>query len=465
MVVQARTLEFYRQLGIADDVVAGGVAMRRIHLRRGGEELGQLRISEIGEDLSPFPYVLCYPQDDHERLLVEKLRDAGVEVEWNVELTGLEQRSDGVRALLRSPVGEETCEVEYLCGCDGAHSAVRHALGIDFGGGDYDDLFYVADVKIAAGFETAGYANLSQDAFALMLPVRSSGMQRLIGIVPRDLAGRSDLTYEDIRDQVEPLVGAHATQVNWFATYRVHHRVAERFGSGRCFLAGDAAHIHSPAGGQGMNTGIGDAFNLAWKLADALQGRASSSILETYEAERLPFARRLVATTDRAFRWISGRGFESWAFRSLFLPAVVPLATRFSRVRRLLFRTISQILVAYPQSPLSSGRAGAVAGGDRLPWTAGGASDNFAFLRSCDWQVHVYGSAERSFREEISALGATLHELPWSDAAATAGFRRNAAYLVRPDGYVALAVPDQDVRPFREFVRRFGLRFGDLPAA
>jgi 2-polyprenyl-6-methoxyphenol hydroxylase-like FAD-dependent oxidoreductase len=459
MAVQARTLEFYAQLGIAEEVIADGVVMRRIHLRRGGREFGRLPISEIGDGLSLFPFVLCYPQDDHERLLVEKLREAGVEVEWNVELTGLEQTPDRVRATLRSPSGEETCDVEYLCGCDGAHSAVRRALGIEFPGGDYDDLFYVADVKIASGFDADGYANVSRDAFALMLPVRSSGMQRLIGIVPRELAGRHDLTYEDIRDQVEPLVGAHATQVNWFATYRVHHRVAERFRSGRCFLAGDAAHIHSPAGGQGMNTGIGDAFNLAWKLAEVLRGRASASILETYEAERLPFARRLVATTDRAFQWISGRGFNSWAFRTAFLPTIVPLATRFSSVRRLLFRTVSQILIAYPQSPLSSGRAGAVAGGDRLPWVSGDAGDNFAFLRSLDWQVHVYGVVAPSFREDLSALGLAVHEIPWNERAATAGLRRDAAYLVRPDGYIAVASRDQDARPFLDFAERFQLRF------
>ena len=131
-------------------------------------------------------------------------------------------------------------------------------------------------------------------------------MHRLIGLVPDELSGRDDVTFEDIQPFAEKLTGVHVTKVNWFSSYRVHHRVAEHFRVGRAFLLGDAGHIHSPAGGQGMNTGIGDAVNLAWKLAAVLQGRADSAILDTYEPERIAFARSLVATTDRAFQLMAG---------------------------------------------------------------------------------------------------------------------------------------------------------------
>src|SRR5215470_2207807 len=190
------------------------------------------------------------------------------------------------------------------------------------------------------------------------------------------------------------------TKVNWFSTYRVHHRVAHHLREGRVFLLGDAAHIHSPVGGQGMNTGIGDAVNLAWKLAAVLQDGAPDTLLETYEAERLAFARRLVATTDRVFTLATTRGLVARWVRTRLVPLLVPLLFRLSPWRRLMFRTLSQIGVSYRHSPLSAGAAGAVRGGDRLPWVElEPGQDNFAPLTSLQWQVHVYGEARPSMAE------------------------------------------------------------------
>ena len=147
-------------------------------------------------------------------------------------------------------------------------------------------------------------------------------------------------------------------RVNWFSTYRVHHRVADRFGKGRVFLLGDAAHIHSPVGGQGMNTGIGDAVNLAWKLAAALQGRADASLLDSYEPERIAFARRLVATTDWAFTAVTSSGTIARGVRLNVVPLVVPMIFGFAATRRFMFRTVSQTGVNYRDSRLSEGRGG-----------------------------------------------------------------------------------------------------------
>ena len=157
-------------------------------------------------------------------------------------------------------------------------------------------------------------------------------------------------------------------RVNWFSTYRVHHRVADRFRMRRAFLVGDAAHIHSPVGGQGMNTGIGDAVNLAWKLAAVLHGRADASLLDSYEPERSAFARRLVATTDQAFTGVTSDGPIAQLVRLRIVPILFPLITKFSSIRRSMFRIVSQTAVNYRGSPLSEGQAGAVHGGDRLPW-------------------------------------------------------------------------------------------------
>ena len=232
--------------------------------------------------------------------------------------------------------------------------------------------------------------------------------------------------------------------MNWFSTYHVHHRVAARFREGRAFLLGDAAHVHSPVGGQGMNTGIGDAVNLAWKLAAVLNGSAADSLLDTYEPERIGFARRLVATTDRVFTLVTAQGPIARRVRTRLVPLVAPLLFRLAAVRRFLFRTVSQIGVNYRDSPLSEGAAGSVQGGDRLPWVETAPNeDNFAPLTSLAWQVHVYGEPPRGVAEACAELRLPLHSSPGSRQCIGPVSMRGRLYLVRPDGYVALADPER----------------------
>src|SRR5262245_57566404 len=206
-------------------------------------------------------------------------------------------------------------------------------------------------------------------------------------------------------------------RVNWFSTYHVHHRVADRFRSGRAFLAGDAAHIHSPVGGQGMNTGIGDAVNLAWKLAAVLQRRANEAILDTYEPERIAFAKRLVATTDLAFTGVTSATAIARALRLRVVPLLLPALFELEAFRRLAFRTVSQTAINYRECALSEGCAGHVRGGDRLPWVAfdpdHGGPDNFAPLTSLEWQVHVYGSVVPAIRALCADHHLALHGFTW----------------------------------------------------
>jgi 2-polyprenyl-6-methoxyphenol hydroxylase-like FAD-dependent oxidoreductase len=458
MAVHARTLEFYRQLGFADAVVNLGIRIETIHLREHGDDIAELPLKDIGAGLSPYPFVLAFPQDDHERFLVEQLTASGVAVEWNTELESFTQDEWGVRAVLEHGADRITASCTYLCGCDGARSRVRESLKLDFSGGTYQHLYYVADVQTAGPANPDLIAHLGVNTFALMLPVRSRGMQRLIGIMPE---GAPEVpTFDDVRPTLEPLLGIRVEQVNWFSTYRVHHRVAAHFRVSRCFIAGDAAHIHSPAGGQGMNTGIGDAVNLAWKLAHVLQGRADPALLDTYEAERIIFARRLVATTDRAFQLIVSQGAGGQLLRNWLLPHVFPLLTGFAATRRTLFRTLSQVLIHYPDSPLSGGRAGEILGGDRLPWLPlADGGDNFSTAQTLDWQLHVYGRTSPALAAAAQAMHLPLHAYPWSGAAASAGLLEDAAYLVRPDLHVALALPRQEIDTLQDLAARLRLRF------
>ncbi|MFZ6648193.1 FAD-dependent monooxygenase [Undibacterium sp. TJN25] len=463
MVVHARTLEFYNQLGFADEFVAQGIKMEHVHVHEGGTEVAHIALGEIGQGLSPYPFVLDFPQDDHEHFLVAKLQAAGIAVEWNTALVSFTQDAAQVSAVIEHGGATEQCEFAYVCGCDGARSTVREALRLDFPGGTYERLYYVADVRIDGSRNTDLHAHIGPHTFNLMLPVRSSGMQRLIGIMPDRIGADAGAGFEDVRPDVEHLLGVQVSEVNWFSTYRVHHRVASQFRSGRCFVCGDAAHIHSPAGGQGMNTGIGDAVNLSWKLAGVLQQRADASLLDTYEAERIVFARKLVATTDRAFQAIVSQGLGGKLVRNWLVPGVLPFLSGFTMTRRAMFRTVSQIQIHYADSALSKGRAGKVSGGDRLPWVKEKIKDqivdNFDALRSLEWQLHVYGALILEFAADAQALGLAVHTFAWNAAAAQAGLQRDAAYLIRPDGHVALALPEQESGVLRRFSQRLGLRF------
>ena len=434
LVVHARTLEFFQQLGIAEEAIARGRKFAAIRLWAHGKQRGRIVLGDIGKGLSPFPFMLILPQDEQERLLIEELGKLGVKVERRTELASFED--DGVKVvteLKHSDGTQESLSCAYLAGCDGAHSTVRSGLAVDFPGATYSHMFYVADVD-ASGPMINGDLNGALDSagFLAVFPMPGENKVRLIGMVKADAEDADrKLRFEDVSPTIFQQLKVNVERVNWFSTYRVHHRVASCFRVGRAFLLGDAAHIHSPVGGQGMNTGIGDAVNLAWKLAMVLEGRADARLLETYEPERIAFARRLVASTDRAFTFINYDGPIARVVREDIVPRVMPVVLRPEAARRFMFRTISQIRIDYRDGPLSSGRAGRVHGGDRLPWTG----TNYAPLQSRDWQIHVYGRP----REELAQTDMPTHEFPWDSAAERAGLQEGAPYLIRPDGHVALA--------------------------
>ena len=440
LAVQARTLELYRPLGLTSAVIDGGVRIVAVNFWVGARRVARAVFGDGGVGLSPFPYAMLFAQDEHERLLIDRLRQAGVTVERRVELLSVEDAGQHVRARLRHAGGaEETCEAAYVAGCDGASSTVREALAIGFPGGTYDHLFYVADVQASApAGDPQLHGTLDSAEFLLFFPLKGDRRGRLIGVVRDEAeARRHGVTWSDVGRTIIARMGIAVERVNWFSTYHVHHRVAGAFQRGRVFLLGDAAHVHSPVGGQGMNTGIGDAINLAWKLADVLHGRAPASLLDSYEAERRAFARRLVATTDRAFTLVTSRGPLARFVRRRLVPLLVPLAFKTRTVRRLMFRIVSQTAVRYRDSPLSLGQAGRVHGGDRLPWVE--RADNFAPLDALAWQVHVYGEAAPEITAACRERQLPLHVFAWQSAMRRRGLARNAVYLVRPDGYVALA--------------------------
>ena len=442
LAVQARTLELYRQLDLTDAVVTHGHKVPAVNMWVKGEKKAQVQFRSIGSDLTPYPFLHIFPQDQHERLLIERLEKLGVSVQRQTELLGFTDEGDRVVARLRGPDGvEREWEAQYLAGCDGARSLVRETIGTGFPGGTYKQVFYVADVD-ASGPSLDGQLHIDLDEadFLAVFPLAGEGRARLIGTVRDQRAEHAEtLRFEDVSERAITHLKVDVKQVHWFSTYRVHHRVTGHFRHGRVFVLGDAAHIHSPAGGQGMNTGIGDAINLAWNLATVLDGRAADRLLDSYEAQRIGFAQRLVATTDRVFTLATAEGRVADLVRTRLVPTLMPAILHFESAREFLFRTISQITLNYRDGPLSEGAAGDVHGGDRLPWVAVNGSDNFSSLTRMTWQVHVYGNASDALRAWCAQHAMPLEVFDWHPQHEAAGLARNALYLIRPDTYVALA--------------------------
>jgi len=289
------------------------------------------------------------------------------------------------------------------------------------------------------------HVDLDEADFLAVFPLAGEGRARLIGTVRDERAEHPEtLRFEDVSARAIEHMQLEVKTVNWFSAYHVHHRVTDHFRKGRAFLVGDAAHIHSPAGGQGMNTGIGDAINLAWKLACVLGGRAPDALLDSYEAERIGFARRLVSTTDRAFSFATADGHVADFIRTRLAPIVAASALSFDKVREFMFRTVSQITLNYRGGPLSVGEAGQVKAGDRLPWTPSVTAEETAALARMDWQVFVYGEASAALAAWCAGGGVPLQVFEFRGDLAAAGVARDAAYLLRPDTYVAVADPHGD---------------------
>jgi 2-polyprenyl-6-methoxyphenol hydroxylase-like FAD-dependent oxidoreductase len=440
LVIHARSLEFYYMLGIAHFVLEKGAEIKALSLWARGKKAGRIAFSELHANISPYQSIYSWPQDEQEKMLEEQLAKIGINVERKTELISFEQAEGQIKAeLLKSNGEKETCSAKYLAGCDGARSTVREGIGVGFPGGTYNEVFYVADIRATGPLEQ-NEVNIAVDEadFLAVFPISSSGTIRLVGSIRQDTAKDEQLNWDDVSEGIINRLKIEVEEVRWFSTYRVHHRVASHFKKVNAFLLGDAGHIHSPVGGQGMNTGIGDAVNLAWKIAAVIKENAPEKILDTYEPERIAFARQLVATTDKAFSFVTSRGYFSTLIRLYIAPPFLQWLFNRVPIRRFMFRTVSQTLISYRQSILSEGSAGKVKAGDRLPWVTENGEDNFNSL-NMHWQVHIYGISTDPVRSLCNSKGITLNEFAWTEAANKAGLKRDAVYVIRPDGHVGFA--------------------------
>ncbi len=472
--VQARTLEIYEQIDLARPAVEQGAVAGKIRLLAGGEMRAELDVSQIGEGLSAYPYMLLLEQSKNEQLLYDYLQRAGKGVIWETTLESFSQDSSLVTATVKSGDGpSRVIEAKYLVGCDGSKSLTRHTLGLKFEGSTVERMFFVADVAIDWKFShDALHGCLSRDSLLAFFPLKGDKRYRIVGTFPEEFAkDEGDVLYEEIEARIkeEAKVDLDIQDVFWFSTYKVHTRHVNKFSEGRCFLAGDSAHIHTPAGGQGMNTGIQDGYNLAWKLALMLQGEAQETLLDSYNEERLENAKNLTRSTDRMFQFLAGSEWFLAFLRTSVLPSIAKYMLGLDSVKHVIFPTISQIGINYRHGSLSE-HAGdenySVKAGDRLPYFLIDGVSVYDRLRQPKFHLLVFaGNSSGAGNSEAAGDGHALERYgDWIDTHAIVlephisrifDTSESFTVLLRPDNYIGFIASGTSANGLHIYLEKF----------
>ena len=414
--VHARTLELLDSRGMAEDLLPHGLPVYEIAPAPGAV----LHLSELD---SRYPMLLIAPQSGTERVLESRATQLGVQVIRGSEVVGLHQDADRVTVELGDGAA---LQAKYVVGCDGAHSAVRRLVGVDFVGAQYETHILLADVRIPNPPEEAMFARTNAEGVVLVVPFgdgwfRAIAWDRLREQAPLD----EPVTEAEMRDAFARIAGTDfgMSEMRWSSRFLSERRQARRYRVGRVFLAGDAAHVHSPLGGQGMNTGIGDAMNLGWKLAEAVHGTAPADLLDSYQAERHPVGTRVLRMTDAFNKLVLGTSAIRRAFRRVAITAILALPVG----RRTMGGQLSGIGIRYPRP-----RGGHPLVGRRMPDLHCGSQRLFELLRTGRFVLLTNAALD----VDLPGIVCAVHGDP----------NLPAAILVRPDGYVAWAseaMPDE----------------------
>ena len=492
--VHARTLELFQSLGLVDRALEHGVLATGIAVYVGGKRAASFSIDDMGRSDTPFPTVMMLPQSDTEAMLVAALEEAGVTVERGTEVTAIRQSAAGVTV----ETGAEAIDCAYAIGADGAHSVVRKQLGLSFEGAAYPQAFLLADCEVEWDIEPGPFCLFMHGAsFALFLPLKGSRRGRVIALDTATTAdpslrqGSSPATLDEVEAafRLATRRDVRLRDARWVSRYRVHHRGVNAYRVGWVFVGGDAAHIHSPAGGQGMNTGLQDMANLAWKLAAVLKAGAPDALLESYDAERRPVGETVLAFTDRAFSAATVQGGILSTLRDGIVPILGATAGRSDFVRRRMFGFVSELGIRYEggEALLPDGAPKDLAHGPAPGRRAPDARINRTtaiFDLVGGYRFHLIAFARsplgaeeiETLSRDLAALGApalathiVAHSFvgpdprivqPETGAAFTAygvADDARALYLIRPDGHVAGRWSGLDLAPVRAALDRFGL--------
>jgi 2-polyprenyl-6-methoxyphenol hydroxylase-like FAD-dependent oxidoreductase len=460
LVVQARTLEIFQELGLAEKAINEGQITTALNLFYKGKQRAAINIAGLGEGLSPFPYALSLEQSKTEKLLVDHLSANGKKIQWKAEFTHFEQNENGVTVYYKDSAGQEQIiKATYLIGCDGAGSLIRHQLGLSFEGDTVPKIFYVADVKLNSSVINKNelIMFMIKKGFILFFPMEGKGHYRIVGILPETENIDEGFKFNDIENFIKEQINVPVDfeEVRWFSSYKVHSRKANSFENGRCYIAGDAAHIHTPAGGQGMNTGIQDAYNLAWKIAYTIRGEVNTNVLKTYGIERMENAKHLLQTTDRMFDIMAGTN-AFWNFiRLSFFPRIIGLVIKNPTVKKRIFPLISQTGISYPHSYLTAESSiGKIKAGMRMPYFIfSDGKQIFDYLAEPAFKILFFGDSDTNSSQQlngvkIKTVAYAFKEIP----AFLFGTGTSFYILLRPDNHISYI--GKDLNKCREVLNK-----------
>jgi 2-polyprenyl-6-methoxyphenol hydroxylase-like FAD-dependent oxidoreductase len=441
--VQARTLELLRPRGVADEMLRLGNRVMRTALHADGRRIASIDFTRMESD---YDFILMLAQSETERLLTEQLGRQGVKVERGIRFGSLVEQSDSVEVVLTAPDGtSETVEASYLIAADGSHSPVRKSLGLPFTGRSLPQNYVLGDVQLAGHMaEDQLSIFLAAHGFFAVFPM-GDGRFRFMATDPHGITGDADEpSLADIQALYDRTVhiSAQLYDVNWSSRFRINSRHMETLRQGRVFFGGDSAHVHSPAGGQGMNAGIQDMINLSWKLAMVLRGHAKPELLDTYESDRLPVIRQLVGMTERATKVFNSTSPLAHAA----LTRVAPVLLSRAKVQDKAAPRLGQLAATYRHAPIAKGggRIGGLRAGDRVPDVALGDGRLYDLLDTTMPTLLTSGFIPGFVSGGSARIGDALR--PWAGVVAVREVslpddlvHGSGWLLVRPDGYLAAA--------------------------
>jgi 2-polyprenyl-6-methoxyphenol hydroxylase-like FAD-dependent oxidoreductase len=457
--VQARTLELLRSRGVGDEMVRLGNRARRTALHADGRQIADIDFTRMR---SQFDFILVLAQSETERVLTEQLCRQGVKVERGVQFASLVEGSASVEVTLTTPDGGlEAVEASYVIAADGSHSAVRKFLGLPFTGRALPQSYVLGDVHVAGAIpEDQLSIFVAANGFLAVFPM-GDGRFRFMATDPDGVTGEADEpSLADIQALYDRTVHlpAQLYRLNWSSRFRINSRHMQTLRRGRVFFGGDSAHVHSPAGGQGMNAGIQDMVNLSWKLAMVVRGAARPELLDTYESDRLPVIRQLVGMTERATRVFNST--NPLVHRALVRFA--PVALSWTAVQDKAAPRLGQIAASYRDAQIAKGggRIGALRAGDRVPDVELADGRLYDLLDTSAPTLIVSGFVPgfvSGGSEKVAEAFA-----PWADVITVREVRLpgelvpgSGWLLVRPDGYLAAAGHAGQAHRLRRWLNRW----------
>jgi len=417
-----RTLEIFDMAGVVGPFLERANRVTSVAVMAHGRRLAQMRFAP---EETPYAFVAMLPQDVTERLLLRELRRKDGDVEYETVFVSADQQDDGVGVTADHKGNLVKIKASFVVGCDGAHSTVRHSLKLPLEGAEYDPSFLLADIE-SNQILPADELQLCPSEFGpvAIFPM-SAGRRRIVATIdqPEGEVPSLELVRKVLAQRAPREIEAHG--LHWSSYFRIHHRRARQLRVGRIFIAGDAAHIHSPFGGQGMNTGLHDAWNLVWKLNLFLQGHGNELLLDSYSTERLPVIENVIQTTDLLTKVMGTPNKFAQALRD----TVIPMVSRLTPFQHAFVQRLSELGIAYPGSPIVEGP------GKRYfdDSVRGGKGINHRFLLLVGDDAH---SSTKKAAEKLAGAFTEVAELRPS--------RERGIKLVRPDGYIAYSGQNGD---------------------